>query len=232
MTPNQLRIANRNRDIYDRVYNGESYVDVARDYGITPERVGQIYRKMWGEHCAMATYEKVRETSGLNHLVQIGREKYRGDCHLPNGKVKTKEFKYDRAEAKERWLAWVEEVELDWEERHETPDEDDATTRIVEQNPVRAALVTEPEPKPEPEYTTTWSGPAVATVSTSEPVVEVIGVVDEPAAQRLYLLHRVDWQGRPTLFYDCDKALGVAANLSKLVGCEFDVTEVGFWEEG
>lgn len=232
MTPNQLRIANRNRDIYDRVYNGESYVDVARDYGITPERVGQIYRKMWKEHCEMASFEKVRETSGLNHLVQIGREKYRGDCHLPNGKVKTKEFKYDRAEAKERWLAWVEEVELDWEERHETPDEDDATTRIVEQNPVRAALVTEPEPKPEPEYTTTWSGPAVTTVPTSEPVVEVIGVVDEPAAQRLYLLHRVDWQGRPTLFHDCDKALGVAANLSKLVGCEFDVTEVGFWEEG
>ena len=215
MTPNQLRIANRNRDIYDRVYNGESYVDVARDYGITPERVGQIYRKMWGEHCAMATYEKVRETSGLNHLVQIGREKYRGDCHLPNGKVKTKEFKYDRAEAKERWLAWVEEVELDWEERHETPDEDDATTRIVEQNPVRAALVTEPEPEPEPE-----------TESEPEPVV----VPDEHVAPKL--LHRVDWQGTPTLFRDCDKALAVATNLSKVAGCEFDVLECEFWEEG
>ena len=216
MTPNQLRIANRNRDIYDRVYNGESYVDVAKDYGITPERVGQIYRKMWGEHCAMATYEKVRETSGLNHLVQIGREKYRGDCHLPNGKVKTKEFKYDRAEAKERWLAWVEEVELEWEERHQDAPEattwgGPAVTTVMTSNPVREALVTEPEPEPEP-----------------EPVV----VPDEFVTPKLYLLHRVDWQGRPTLFSDCDKALSVAANLAKLVGCEFDVTEVGFWEEG
>lgn len=215
MTPNQLRIANRNRDIYDRVYNGESYVDVARDYGITPERVGQIYRKMWGEHCAMATYEKVRETSGLNHLVQIGREKYRGDCHLPNGKVKTKEFKYDRAEAKEQWLAWVEEVELDWEERHQVPDEDDATTRIVEQNPVRAALVTEPEPEPK-----------------TEPEPEPVVVPDESVAPKLYLLHRVDWQGTPTLFRDCDKALAVATSLSKVAGCEFDVLECEFWEEG
>ena len=227
MTPNQRALDERNDEIYLRCHHGERYADVARDYGISPERVGQIYRKKWKEHCDMASFEKVRETSGLNHLVQIGREKYRGDCHLPNGKVKTKEFKYDREEAKEQWLAWIEEVELDWEERHQVPDEDDATTRIVEQNPVDSTLVTEPEPKPEPESTTTWSGPAVTTVPTSGPVVEVEGV-----APQLYLLHRADWQGRPTLFDDCDKALSLAANLAKLVGCEFDVTEVGFWEEG
>ena len=154
MTPNQRALDERNDEIFLRCHHGERYVDVARDYGISPERVGQIYRKKWKEHCDMASFEKVRETSGLNHLVQIGREKYRGDCHLPNGKVKTKEFKYDREEAKEQWLAWIEEVELDWEERHQVPDEDDATTRIAEQNPARATLVTEPEPRPEPEFTT------------------------------------------------------------------------------
>lgn len=209
----------RDAEIFERVHNGEPQQDVARRFGLSRGRISQIYNRMWKEHCDMASFEKVRETSGLNHLVQIGREKYRGDCHLPNGKVKTKEFKYDREEAKEQWLAWIEEVELDWEERHQVPDEDDATTRIVEQNPVRAALVTEPEPSPEPEFMT-----------TGEPVAEVVGIV-EPTAQSLYLLHRADWQGKPTLFHDCDKALSVASNLAKLVGCEFDVTEVGFWEE-
>lgn len=225
----------RDAEIFERVHNGEPQQDVARRFGLSRGRISQIYNKMWKEHCDMASYEKVRETSGLNHLVQIGRDKYRGDCHLPNGKVKTKEFKYDREEAKEQWLAWVEEVELAYEERHQVPDEDDATTRVVVQNPVRAALVAEPEPEPKPEpepvFTTTWSGPAVTTVPTSEPVVVVEGVPDEFEAHRLYLLHRVDWQGKPLLFHDCDKALSVASNLTKLTDCEFDVTEVDFWEE-
>lgn len=223
----------RDAEIFKRVHNGEPQRDVARRFGLSRGRISQIYNRKWKEHCDMASYEKVRETSGLNHLVQIGRDKYRGDCHLPNGKVKTKEFKYDREGAKEHWLAWVEEVELDWEERHQVPDEDDATTRVVMQNPVRAALVDEPEPEPEPEpvFTATWSGPAITTVSTSEPVVVVEGVPDEFEAHRLYLLHQADWQGNPLLFHDCDKALSVASNLTKMTDCEFDVTEVEFWEE-
>lgn len=219
MTPDKTALMERDREIFELVHNGTPQREVARMYGMSAANVCRIYKKLWKEHCDMASFEKVRATSGLNHLVQIGREKYRGDCHLPNGKVKTKEFKYDREEATEQWLAWIEEVELDWEERHRVPDED----TLALNNPVRNAILTDPpiiEETPE----TTWEGPAVTTKGT-EAIVVAVERTDE-----LYLLHRADWQGVPMLFRSLDRALSTAASLGKVAGVEFDVMEVAFWD--
>lgn len=202
----------RNQEIYERVFNGERPTDLARVYGISASRISQIYNKKWKEHCSMSSYEAVRKSVGKNRLMQTGPSTYKGEWHRPDGKVKTKSWTLERPDAEENWLAWMEECEVEWEERHNVPDSDDPVVSIVLDNPVRAALVDEPEPESEP-----------------EPVPE-----PEPVAQattgRMYLLHRIDWKGTPTLFHDCDKALSIAANLAKVSGCEFDVLEVEFWE--
>lgn len=217
----------RNQEIYERVFNGERPTDLARVYGISASRISQIYNKKWKEHCSMSSYEAVRKSVGKNRLMQTGPSTYKGEWHRPDGKVKTKSWTMERPDAEENWLAWMEECEVEWEERHNVPDSDDPVVNIVLDNPVRATLVDEPEPEPEPEHepepTTTWSGPAVTTVSTNEPVHEFM-------SHKMYLLHRTDWNGTPTLFHDCDKALSIAANLAKVSGCEFDVLEVEFWE--
>lgn len=202
----------RNQEIYERVFNGERPTDLARVYGISASRISQIYNKKWKEHCSMASYEAVRKSVGKDRLVQTGPSTYRGEWHRPDGKVKTKSWTMERPDAEENWLAWREECEVEWEERHNVPDSDDPVVSIVLDNPVRAALVDEPEPESEPEP-----------VPEPEPVA--------PATTgRMYLLHRIDWKGTPTLFHDCDKALSIAANLAKVSGCEFDVLEVEFWE--
>ena len=202
----------RNQEIYERVFNGERPTDLARVYGISASRISQIYNKKWKEHCSMSSYEAVRKSVGKNRLIQTGPSTYRGEWHRPDGKVKTKAWTMERPDAEEYWMAWMEECEVEWEERHNVPDSDDPVVNIVLDNPVRTALVDEPEPEPEPEP-----------VPEPEPIA--------PATTgRMYLLHRIDWKGTPTLFHDCDKALSIAANLAKVSGCEFDVLEVEFWE--
>lgn len=223
--PDGMTKDERDKQIFEAIFNGAPSDEVAKRFGISRSHVNSIYRTKWKEHCSMASYEAVRKSIGKDRLVQTGPSTYRGEWHRPDGKVKTKTWTMDRPDAEENWMAWREECEVDWEERHNVPDSDDPVVSIVLDNPVRAALVDEPEPEPEyePEPTTTWSGPAVTTVSTNKPV-------DKFVAPKMYLLHRIDWKGTPTLFHDCDKALSIAANLAKVSGCEFDVLEVEFWE--
>ena len=204
----------RNQEIFERVFNGERPTDLARVYGISASRISQIYNKKWKEHCSMSSYEAVRKSVGKNRLMQTGPSTYKGEWHRPDGKVKTKSWTMERPDAEENWMAWMEECEVEWEERHNVPDSDDPVVNIVLDNPVRAALVDEPEPEPVPEPEPKPEPEPVAPATTG----------------RMYLLHRIDWKGTPTLFHDCDKALSIAANLAKVSGCEFDVLEVEFWE--
>ena len=204
----------RNQEIFERVFNGERPTDLARVYGISASRISQIYNKKWKEHCSMSSYEAVRKSVGKNRLMQTGPSTYKGEWHRPDGKVKTKSWTMERPDAEENWLAWMEECEVEWEERRNVPDKDDPVVNIVLDNPVRAALVDEPEPEPVPEPEPKPEPEPVAPATTG----------------RMYLLHRIDWKGTPTLFHDCDKALSIAANLAKVSGCEFDVLEVEFWE--
>lgn len=200
----------RNEEIFERVHNGESASDLAEEFGISASRVGQIYRKKWKEHCDMSVYESVRKSIGKNRLIQTGPDQYKGECHLPNGKVKVKRFDMERQDAEEHWEAWVEQTEYDWEERHQASEEDAPTPPAP----------TVPE--------TTWEGPAVATRDAEAIVVSVERPSDRPSD--LYLLHRVDWQGVPMLFRSLDKALSTAESLGRVAGVEFDVTEVVFWD--
>lgn len=105
--PEGMTLEERNYRIFDKVFNGESPTDVAKEFGISPSRVHQIYKKMWKEHCSMPSSEKIITNIGKDRFIKIGHEQYEGYFTKKNGKVIKKRFEGDNA--KDEWLAWREE---------------------------------------------------------------------------------------------------------------------------
>lgn len=208
----------RDMEIFERVMGRESYQDVARSYGFTPENVGRIYRREWREHCEVASREKVRDKLGDDRFSSVGpmsSQKYKGEARLANGKVKTKLFTGTYSECREQWESWREYVQAGRESEYDgavVPDEDDARVTcghpddpVEEVRPMAVAEVEPDAPEVEPEV--------------------------EPApAEDVWVMRRTDGGGQVVLFRDLDEALRVADRLRRLLDVEFDVAEGTFWE--
>lgn len=102
--PEGMTLEERNYRIFDKVFNGESPTDVAKEFGLSQPRVSQIYNKMWKENCSMPSGEKIVRTVGKDRLIKIGHEQYEGYYTKRNGKVVKKRF--EGPDAEKKWLDW------------------------------------------------------------------------------------------------------------------------------
>lgn len=102
--PEGMTLEERNYRIFDKVFNGESPTDVAKEFGISQPRVTQIYKKLWKENCSMPSGEKIVRTVGKDRLIKIGHEQYEGYYTKKNGKVVKKRF--EGPDAEKKWLDW------------------------------------------------------------------------------------------------------------------------------
>lgn len=102
--PEGMTLEERNYRIFDKVFNGESPTDVAKEFGISQPRVTQIYKKLWKENCSMPSGEKIVRTVGKDRLIKIGHEQYEGYYTKKNGKVVKKRF--EGPDAEKKWLYW------------------------------------------------------------------------------------------------------------------------------
>lgn len=106
--PNGMTKEERDQKIFEKVHNGESYRQVAKDFGLSYPSVTKIYRDKWKEHCSMPQSEKVIASIGKDRFCKIGHNVYEGHYTDKTGHSIKKRFEGE--DAKEKWIAWREQI--------------------------------------------------------------------------------------------------------------------------
>lgn len=106
--PNGMTKEERDQKIFEKVHNGESCRQVAKEFGLSYPSITKIYRTKWKEYCSMPQSEKVIASIGKDRFCKIGPNVYEGHYTDKTGRSIKKRFEGE--DAKEKWIAWREQL--------------------------------------------------------------------------------------------------------------------------